>query len=239
MEAKYGDELDEIRDMVGQIQEDQAWLSDIEIKAAEATEGKPVMTFSWQIKDYTEGSEVRFHYRKSGEEAFQQLTANTMSTGSFEVQLELEAETQPQWFIDTRYDGKDNQIAGKVETNSYTLEYYISVDNGNRVISSSIERTNLQKIITIYSGIETNVEINKNNLPHRIKFYWDEDKYRPEKVALEVYNGSSVVKEELKTKDERNEVVWQPSTKSFSKLVAIVQYEDGKTFQKEIWNENQ
>ncbi len=237
LETTVGEEVDEINDTVNQIKQEQQWLSKVDIKDGGIVDGIQFVKFSWQIKDYVSGSAVRFYYRKSGEDKFQQRIATAQTVGSFEAELEINKEDQPQWIVSYQYNDEDYKILKKEDKSPYLFEYYVVLDDGSRILSSDAKTINLKKIIQSYAFIEAEVLLNKEKIPSVIEFTCGENKIQPEKIILEVYNNNKVTETELKI-ETKGIAEWKSKDSSFDKLIARAQYKDGETFKKEIWNKN-
>jgi len=231
------DELDEINDELSQIKQGQQWLSNVTIKNGGIVDNEQIINLSWQVKDYVSGSEVTFFYRRVGEESFRQLTAVSQTTGNFETKMEIDKEDQPQWFVSFRHGGQKKTISQIDKDSLYRFEYYVVLDDGNHILSSDVQDFSLEKILQIYSSIDVDISLDNEKMPSAIEFYVDEDKLQPDQFILEIYNDNAVTEDIIKIKnDEDMAAKWEAADYKFNKIIVKAQYEDGKTYQKEIWN---
>jgi len=241
-ERIYGEELDEIRDIIDEIKQENQWISDVDIQYVGNTGDKQSVRFSWQLKDYAPGSDVSFFYRKSGEEEFKQIPAESRTDGNFVAELELEREAQPEWMISQEYEKKEggaSEVVSVKNLTSHEYEYYITMNDGSRILSSEVESAGLGKIVQEYAPMEVDLYLGKDNRPSYVDLYWDGGKTEPSKIVLEIYDKNKLVESEPKPDpDEKHTLHWKSGDTDFDKLVVKVTYENGKEFEKEIWNEN-
>jgi len=236
LEKTVGEDLDEIKDIIHQINEEQQWISEVEVNDGGILGDKQIVKISWQIKDFISGSKVRFYYRKSGQEEFQQIPVTSQSIGTYNLELGIENENQPQMIVSYQYN---DEAYGILQDKSpdykslYNYEYYIVLEDGNHISCSEIKVINLKKMIQKYSFVEAEVFINKEKKPSAIKLQWDEETIIPDKIVLELFDNDKITEAKLKIDDEGTSE-WKSDNLSFNKVIVRVQYDDGKILIKEL-----
>lgn len=145
------DEMNDMREMINEIKEQQQWITPVQIEPGALVDGKQNVRFSWQIKDYPLGSPVSFCYRQVGNQEFQEIAAISQTGGNFEVEVGIEQEDQPSWSVE--YKDKVLSKYGEQSASS-TYEYYITLKEGARLKSSEMDRVNLEKLGKKYASLE-------------------------------------------------------------------------------------
>lgn len=227
------DDLEDIKEEIKEIKEDQQWISKIDVEHVKSESDIQLFKFNWNIKKYKPGSEVIFYCKNSEEDTYEQLMVETLSQGNYSAELQFTVAEEPEWIIrDVNNEGNINTL--NVSSNIY--EYYVALNDGAQVLTSSVENINLSKLSKLYSTIHAEIMTNKDNEPMEVKLFSEEYEINTEALILEIHNGNSI--EELKADGEKLWGKWVINDKAFDKLIIRAEYEDGKTFMKEIWNKS-
>ncbi|MGE4214033.1 MAG: hypothetical protein AB7E42_04545 [Anaerotignaceae bacterium] len=232
------DNIEEIEDDLETIKEEQQWISNADIKDGGIVDGKQILELSWIINDYILGSEATLYYRKSDEEDFKQIAIESKNTNSLKAVLAIDKEDQPAWSIE--YDNEE-YLEDKT---GYIYNYYITLNDGSRILTSDIKKMNVEKYIKSYFYSDIEVSFDKNKIPSEIDLEVKGvkgGKIAPKKAFIELYNNNNIMEEELNLESPDEDYyggTWENDNKSFDELVIKIQYEDGKEFQKEIWSKD-
>jgi len=234
--------INDINDELEMIKKEQQWISDAEIKDGGVVDGKQILELSWIINDYILGSEATLYYRKSDEKDFKQIAVESKNTNSLMAVLKIDKEDQPEWSI--QYDDEE-YLEDKT---GYIYNYYITLNDGSRVLTSDIKRINIKKYIEkyiqsyFYPYIE--VSFDKNKIPSGIDLAIKGvkgGKVAPKKAFIELCTNNKLAEEELNLESPEEKYysgTWENDDQSFDKLIIKIQYEDGKEFEKEIWSKD-
>ncbi|MTI80864.1 MAG: hypothetical protein FH758_08270 [Firmicutes bacterium] len=163
-----------VRNMVSDIEKEKRWITPVEVSLGEKNRNKQEVNLSWQIKDYTQGSEVYFYYRNTNSDTFQKISAKNIAGSTFAVDIELALDLKPEIRINKEYPSEisTNEKAIKAERikeekfkeakmralSSYSYEYYVEVHTGDNIRASEQKRLNLEKLKYIeFSRVQVNI----------------------------------------------------------------------------------
>lgn len=229
------DELQYIKRKVNDISDKLEYISNIDIAIIPKDEASQIIKFNWQIKDYDVDSNVTLFYKMMNED-FVEIPAVHKKQSCFEAEAEIQLQQQPIWRIDyeSRYDSRDDFF----ELNSdHKCEYYISIDEGDRIISSEIDNVHLSDLMTSYGTIVADVTL-KNNKPDHICLDWMTTGKRTVKgIFAKLYSEKTLLKE----MDLMHEKQWYGKdipNLDYDTIKLFVKYEDGKVFEREIWGKS-
>jgi predicted RNA-binding protein with PUA-like domain len=226
-------DLDEMNYNLIKLEKELSWISDVAVESSKNTDGVINSKFTWKIKDYIEGAKVNFFYRKTGDNEFRQLAATQEKDGFFSVIIDFITINEPEW--DIQYHSLGNYEPKEQNRQSYKYEYYITLNDGNRIMTSDVNKINLRNELSIYSVIDMTVRMKENRFIVDVGF--NGDKEIPIKVALEIYNGKEKKEESMEIDREKRFGIWETTETQFDRIVARAEYADGSIHNKEIWNE--
>lgn len=233
LSASLKNDLDEIQDSVYQIKEAQQWVSIKNVKLKNISNNNQAIFFLGRIKEYTLDSDVTFYIRKSGEDNYNKLPIDLQKNGEFTVEFEINKEDKPTWIVSYIYE---NDTKSLQNNSPYIYEYYITLNSPNKLLNSEVENINLKRFIQIYEEPEVKVIMNREDTPSAIELQWDNSGIMPQKAYIEIYKDNTINEEEFEFDDEEEMAKWKSNNKSFEKLTIRVEYENNKSFKKEIWN---
>ncbi len=234
IEGIVEDDLEDINEEIKQIKENQRWISYIEVSQVGADGNMQTYKFNWSIKDYKLDSKVIFYCRNSENDTYEQFDVNEISQGNYVAELQITFTDGPEWVI--RYTDNSGHINTIKNISPNIYEYYVALEDGDHIVTSGVESINLSKLSQPYSEIHAEIMTNKENKPMQVKLFINENKINTKNLILEVHNGNS--KEEFSADNEKLWGSWVLTNKAFDKLIIRAEYENGETFNKEIWNES-
>lgn len=240
MERILKRDLDEIYSEIIEIRKEISWLSDVDIKGYEKSDGTRGAKFSWNIKDYIDGTEVKFFNRETNDseyKGFQELAVIKEENGFFSVEMGIAVEDEPRWEIQF-YQLADNQGGGTSRGSGerYVYEYYISMKDGNHTVTSDIKEVDFYlDELAGYSPLFIDLTKRDSNFAIDVGFY-DHKEY-PIEIILEIYNGEDKKEEFIQMYEERGYGTWETTDMDFDRIVARAKYSDSSVYIKEIWKE--
>lgn len=231
------DVLSSVNNLKNDFTEQNRWITPVEMSLGEKKENLQQVNLNWQVKDYTQGDQVYFYYRKVGSNNFKKVLAKNMAGSMFGVTIEVALNFTPEIFITEKYSNHfpqdNNKIIEENSRSSLVYEYYVEVQNGNSIRASEKESLDLSKLkYAEFSRINVNVA------------YIDETKYSFT-VYEEMYNRSCNKLENvyiknmdgIKEKFSKRDSIFTKTIdleKSPEKIELILEYDTGKTITKEI-----
>ncbi|WP_349409959.1 hypothetical protein [Pseudalkalibacillus sp. SCS-8] len=255
LKSDLDDQRVHIDHVLDDIREQQSWISPIkmDVNPKDLEDGKAEATFEWQVKELQKDSEVVFHYTYGDNEDYTSVPVKETQQGMFQVDVPFEVNVEPEWFVhitatrnsqETSKKQMEEQSKKEMEENS--LKYYVSVSYGDLVKSSEVHTEHLGYLGTnTYGTFQTNLMLEDKTFSVILaNQHADHSTYEIEKVYLLKYeDGSLLGKEELKTDEQYDRR--DPMIHSFQvnqikqyeemRLVIQVVYNNGKTFEKEIY----
>lgn len=227
------DDLKDIKEEIKQIKEDQQWISKIDVSHIGSISDKQLFKFDWSIKESKSGSEVIFYAKNSEQDTYEKLKVYSMSQGYYSAELQIPVVDGPEWVI------RHSDYEGDIDTLNFSpniYDYYVVLQDGERVLTSNVENINLSRLSQLYSTIHVEMMTNKDNKPIEVKLFSEENKINTKALILKVHSGNSI--EEFEADGEKLWGSWVLNDKAFDKLIIRAEYEDGKAFSKEIWNKS-
>lgn len=228
---------------------EQSWITPIQTnnEKTRVEDEQGLLVLNWQIKDFQEGSEVNFHYRKSDTGEFSSISAESVNTGLFVVSLPVEIKSEPTWYINVSWSGESG-VSQKVSrktvdgvSRQHSLTYYVSMKTDGFIKSSEVSYLNYEYLANMkYQPIRGNVHIDDNNINitlHEEKMY----KNAFESLTAEFYNNQGLIDEKVIEAQEdpngmRHYHLWYDSgSEDISCIILEVKYENGDSFRKEVY----
>lgn len=251
--------ITDLQSLLRQIREEQRWITPVKVELGKRSKDIQKIKLSWQIKDYPQGAPVTFYYREPGAANFKPLPATSVGGGHFQVELEMKSKLAPYWSISQVYkDYKENVAKRSDEStrisasnySSHVYDYYIALQDENRIRSSEVETIDLGKVsMMLVAPLQVRLEIDKDNDQFKVTLLERSTKEPEIKVAgvlLEVYHDNKKLAEEKLsiTQKEKHvdwempiyEVVWNAKGQPFDHLYLRVEYENGEKVWQEIFN---
>ncbi|WFA08731.1 hypothetical protein [Tissierella sp. Yu-01] len=226
--------ISEVDNSVHYLKKYNNWISEIDVEYGGVVNENKSIKFSWEIKDFASNSDVKFYYRRLGEDNFNILPVS-FSGGKYFSLLEINIEgLGPDWSL--LYTDKKEPYGFKSgEVSPYTYEYYVEFIENDMHLISELEQRNLSKLVQVYATIDMNIKIERDKV-RDILFELKEGKVAPKSIILEKYYGDKVIEENIEIDISNNRSNWESKGKSFDKLVVRVEYHNGQVFSEEIWS---
>ncbi|MDW7685018.1 MAG: hypothetical protein SCK29_13000 [Bacillota bacterium] len=142
-----------VRNAINDISEETRWVTPVEVSLGQEKQDKQEINLSWQIKDYTEGSQVYFYYRKADTSPFERVPAENIAGGSFRANIEVSLDFEPELMIEsdsdimppTEREATEAKIKEEKFKTQRVYDYYIEVQDGNSIKTSEQARFDLGK----------------------------------------------------------------------------------------------
>ncbi|PKM82018.1 MAG: hypothetical protein CVU89_06675 [Firmicutes bacterium HGW-Firmicutes-14] len=235
------------------LETEQRWVTPLDIATIKNENGNPAVQLSWVIKEYPAGAPVTFNYRRQGDPEFTSLAAVSLGAGRFAVELKEKLPAEPEMKLDVSYiesgqgDSKQSRaILEKKTSKPKSLEYYITVNEGNRLKSSEVGSLSLDQISRgIYPGMGVEVEVNKVAEQYGVfltEYSSDPQQVKLAGVYLEAYSGDKPVGQirlsETDNKPDGSTRVfrgqWNYAGVSYDRVVLKLEFANGEEFTREI-----
>lgn len=193
--------LGPIKSKLDRIEEQNNWLTPVVLKAGETAGESQALVFSWQVKEYPVGAPVILYYRLDNEDDFIPVKAESAGGGNFTVQLQIPKSLKPEWsikYLDEASDLQPPKTSHKIEgtDGGTTLNYYITMQDGNKVFTSEEKSVNISKIVQVAAPI--NISVSYSQGEYRITLA-ETQKEKPEitikQAALEIYKDGNKLEE--------------------------------------------
>jgi hypothetical protein len=226
---------------------EQSWITPVHVDDGKTkVDGeKGLAVLNWQIKDFVEGAEVVFHYRQNENGEFETVLVQNKGDGFFEVEIPFDIRVEPYWEIRV-----SKRIVGGTKTSAHMAEapgpdyqsvsYYVSMKTGDVTRSSEIAHVDVAYLAKIkYETIVGHVDINNDR--YHISLVEPHNGSRFQSVTVKLYNGVRLIAEKaMEVRDVHDSrktygLDYVVDSKDVSRLVIHVEYEGGKTFEKEIF----
>lgn len=245
-----------IQNVLNDIQEQQSWISRIkmEMNTAQLENGETEASFEWQVKELQSNSEVVFNYVVGESDDYVAVPAKEIQQGLFQVKIPLKVSLNPQWEIGLTTSNSSNshteQVSKEMIEEQYRqneLKYFVSVSNGDTLKSGEIHTEHIGHYGTSYYGVlQTDVHLREEGF--NVSLYHhnvNNATFVVEEAYLKVYDGQTYIGEE---QIEPNEAKSAPEGRSRffelnqdkkyenMKLVVKVIYDNGETFEQEIYS---
>ncbi len=247
--------------MLDDFKREQSWITPIrmDMKGGDPAGGSAVVNFEWQIKELPQNADVVFHYKIGEEQEYRSVPATAAQEGLFQVSLPIDVEIEPEWLFYTTISNGGNMAAEearsineemrKADTERNQISYYVTSTSGEMVKSSEVEAAHLGEIGTRYYGaLDVNVHLERNSYNVSVAVVKNDSKAELEKATLLKFKDETAAGKEELVSDKEKESAGQPAgtptvfhRKSpggkidFMRLVLEVEYSNGETFRKEIY----
>jgi hypothetical protein len=234
------DQANHIRTVMEDIQKQQSWISaiNVEMKPANSNNEEAIAKFNWQIKEQVSHSKVMFHYALDNDGTFTTVEAENLQNGLYQVSVPLSLQLEPHWEISTivheQEQTKSEMVEKKeIESKQKTLNYFVSVSNGNNVKSSEISNWYLGDYgVEKYGVINVNFDIMKESSSVLVTTY---QTGLLEKVELLTYNNNRLVDQQKLKPEFEHYIIDKINIKKANQYVLKITYKNGENFEKEIY----
>ena len=238
---------------------EQSWISAIgmDIDTEKLSKGQPTIHFNWQIKELLRDSEVHFHYKFGEGEQYETVPAVDVGDGLFEANITIDVSLEPQWYTNISRGRTKNpnemevivEEKARYDNHKNQLYYYVTVSNDELVKSDDIKTTDLGYLGTRYYGVlESMVDFHGDgyNISVMAPPLYNDKGMTLQEVSVLKYNNGVLVTEESLELSEPNTSPQQPLwfQKNFkdehfeyTNFVLKVVYNDGATFEREVYIE--
>lgn len=140
--------VNNVRNMVNDINEQTRWITPVKVSLGEKRGNKQIVNLSWQVRDYTQNSQVNFYLRPGANNTFQKIPVENTGGSTFAVDIETLLDLEPEFTIITEHPSTSSQnetigIEEKSSTASLVHEYYVEVREGKNIKSSEPATLNL------------------------------------------------------------------------------------------------
>lgn len=230
---------------------EQSWITPVLVDNEKSRMENEQLTavLNWQIKDYQEGAEVLFHYRKSDSGDFIMLPPEKKGVGFFEISLPIKEKAEPAWELsvsEKEDSGTKNHIPRpaieeKVDSMNQAIEFYISMKINDITKSSDISYLDLAYLTgTKYDPIQGHVDIKQNKCS--ISLYDNySGSHNYESVTARFYDDGNLIEEKdvpvMQQTDNDMKIyslIYDEGSKNISYVELVVKYTNGNTFKKVV-----
>ncbi len=193
-------DVDRLRSEITVMRQDQEWIGPVDISADSWSKDGISLLATWQIKDFTEGSPVTFHWQGPQDEGFREIGAEGLGGGRFQAKVDEPASIMPEVTVSSGRvgDGKLNKPPERALIERPMLStYFVSVKTGEVVKSTDAHTADLSKFRTALTyGLsmsvtsdskKTKTTLTETPNPHT------KPAYRLESASIEGYSGTSKV----------------------------------------------
>ncbi|WP_453990886.1 hypothetical protein [Bacillus nitroreducens] len=248
---RIDNQASQVYDALEEFKNEQSWISSVtmDIDKTNFNNGQAKAIFNWQIKEWQHGSNVLFHYSFGDRKEYFTLTAEEVEKGFFQVKVPFEFDKEPQWHVglitSEAYHSEEVTEKELDSEDENSINYYITVSDGDYVKSSEIQQEFLDKFRTSFYGIlQTDVHQFKSKLDITLIHYQiGENSANIEKAYLLKYEQDTLIgEEEMQTSDENSAEYGerffqlnQVDPYDEMRLILKVVYNTGETFEKEIY----
>ncbi|OIJ15247.1 hypothetical protein BKP35_05205 [Anaerobacillus arseniciselenatis] len=242
---------------------EQSWISAIgtDIDTEKLDNGQPTIHFNWQVKELLRDSEVNFHYKFGEDEHYERVPAVDVGDGLFEASISVDIPLEPQWFTNVSRSRAKSANEMEVELmveekarydiHKNQLYYYVTVSNEELVKSDDIKTTDLGYLGTRYYGVlESMVDFHGDgyNISVIAPPLYDDKGITLQEVSVMKYNNGVLVAEDNLELSESNtntgpeqplrfQKNFNDDQFEFTSLVFKVVYNNGATFEREVYIE--
>ncbi|MRG87206.1 hypothetical protein [Salinibacillus xinjiangensis] len=244
MMSEVSGQSNHIRDVMQDIKQQQSWISNIkmDLDAKKFENGQGEAAFEWQVKELEPGSEVVFHYAFGKIDEFTEIPAEEIQKGLYRASVPIEMDLKPRWEVDMRMDKQ----ALEEQMEQYRLKYFVSVSYDEQSKSSEIQTKDIGDFGTSYYGIlQVDLHKDQNNINVRfVNHHINESSFQIKEATIQKYENDTFIGEEkLELEPENNPPeerigmykMHQIEQYENMRLVMKVVYDNGKTFEKEIY----
>ena len=249
--SEISHDVSRIQQQVSQMQEEQRWWSRGNMDFDSKGENLQEITAEWRIRDYRAGEAVYFHYLLPGEEDFQRVEMEEVSTGLFRTVLELEMTVEPE--IRVQYSGsapgdRMNEVEEWVtqeERQHDYLRHYVSTEYNDERRTTGEELMHFSGMkYELYHPLYINVHYRGGNDPE-YNINIDMDRYQPapkyqlERVeAFLMKEGQQVKKLELEPREEPGHHHYHKNIpvdeEEYDEMLVWFTYDNGEVFERAV-----
>jgi len=248
---RIDDQASQVYTALEEFKNEQSWMSRVsmEINNKRLNKGEVNANFTWQVKELQRDAKVEFHYSFGENEEFTSVSAKELQNGLFQVKVPFTFEKEPQWQLglitSDSYHSEETSEKEAIDNSQDVINFYVTVSYDDLVKSSEIQQESLGDLKSSYYGvIQTDVHVFKSKLDITlINYLMDGESKYVEKATLLKYKGTTLIGEEelQRVKEtspdaaERFFHLNQVDKYENIRLVMKVEYNNGDTFEKEIY----
>lgn len=241
----------DVNSTLQQFTREQSWITPVRVDHNRTwVDGDAgVALLNWQIKDFKEGAEVVFHYRRPDLEGFDETLAKDKGDGFFEAEMPFKANIEPLWEVNvsqTHSRGKIPSVSVSTASTAMapdsgyrSVDYYVSMRSGDTIKSSEMTSFDVAYLANMkYDTIVGHVHIHDEQ--YHISLFDSYGDNRYESVTVSFYDDKKLVdKKTLEMSETHNtgatyELDYEAASPGISRLVIRVKYKEGGAFEKEI-----
>jgi hypothetical protein len=229
-----------IQNVMSDIQKQQSWISDIQMEMIQtnAKNGEVIAQFNWQIKEQVIHSKVMFHHALGNKNTFTTIEAKNLGNGLYQAEVPLNLPLEPQWeifsIVHDQEESKDElKEKREKEFEKQTLNYFVSVTNGENVKSSEVSNGYLGDYgVEKYGAISVNIEITNKSSTVLVTTY---QTGLLEKVVLQTYREDQLLEEHPLKPEFEHYILDQITLNDEDRHILKITYKNGASFEKEIY----
>lgn len=254
--AQLSHEVGHISSVVQQMREDERWWNFRGVQIMDSRPETALVRVEWQLNDYSEGSQVTFHYRKIGEQLFASVDAETVSNGFYYADFPVEVKLEPTWEYhassseSNRTTRNVTAIEGKGGYDRPSYEYYIAVKQDERILTGEIRNLGLGQLTPNYfSHLSLNVNLDRSNI-HVALYetkYDQETMFTVQEAYVELRKGNTVVERQrlsvdaASAEETRRYEIWEHAYEAtltpsgiYDSLFIILKYNEDLTIERQF-----
>lgn len=248
---RIDDQASQVYSALEEFKNEQSWMSPVsmEIDNKGFNKGEASANFKWQVKELQNNSEVEFHYSFGENQEFTSVSAEELQNGLFQVNVPFEFKKEPQWQVglitSDSYHSQEVSEKEAIDGLQDTVNFYVTVSYDHMVKSSEIQQESLGDLKSgLYGVIQTDVHVFNSKLDITlINYLMDGESKYVEKATLLKYKGNILIGEEELQRVKENSPdsaehffhLNQVDKYENIRLVMKVEYNNGETFEKEIY----
>ncbi|MFS0824484.1 hypothetical protein [Bacillus sp. 1P02SD] len=248
---RIDDQVSQVYTALEDFKNEQSWMSQVsmEIDNKGFNKDEAIALFNWQVKELQKDAKVEYHYSFDENEEFTSVSAKELQNGLFQVKVPFTFEKEPQWQVglitSDSYHSEEASEKEAIEQLQDTINFYVTVSYDDLVKSSEIQQEFLGDLKSNYYGvIQTDVHVFKSKLDITlINYLMDGESKYVEKATLLKYKGTTLIGEEELQRVKENSPdsaerffhLNQVDKYENIRLVMKVEYNNGDTFEKEIY----
>ncbi|MGM7700532.1 hypothetical protein ACSVDE_02340 [Pseudalkalibacillus sp. Hm43] len=249
------DQAYQIIGVLDEMQAEQSWITPIrmDLDPNEVVGDQAEATFQWQVKELQKDSEVVFHYTYGDDEKYKALPAEETQQGLFQVKVPIKLDMGPMWHVGYMNEtAESQQVTSEKEMEEQmleeTLKFYVTVSYGDMVKSGKVHTEHLGDFGShLYGTLQTDVLMNDENFSIMLfNHHADSPSAGIEEAYLLKYKDGTLSDKEKFEVDEQYDPA-DPMMNAFKldkvkkvkdmRLVVQVTYNNGRTFEKEVYND--
>ncbi|MGE5579433.1 MAG: hypothetical protein ACM3WU_05235 [Bacillota bacterium] len=200
IQAGLRGEVQQLRSEMAALREGMEWATPVDISIDDPSAEAISLVATWQIKDFTEGSSVTFHWQGPEDEGFREIEAEKLSAGRFQAKVGEPVFIVPEVIVSGGFggDNKQGKVHAKLIAERPVLcTYYISMKTGDSVRTADARTTDLSKVYAaLVYGVNLSVAGDSKKMTVAVAEtpnQYAKPAFRLESAKLEGYSGSSKV----------------------------------------------